>query len=77
VEDHMDMKFYGIYEIFLFPKGLNPFEIQTSFKVDLLLNFVTQNLERFGSWTKKVLNISISMTSLDNFEQQEDHVLYF
>jgi hypothetical protein len=38
-----------------FWEGLNPFEIQTSFKVDLLLNFVIQNLEIFGSWTKRII----------------------
>jgi hypothetical protein len=33
-------------------KDLNPFKIQTSFKVDLFLNFIIQNLERFWSWAK-------------------------
>jgi hypothetical protein len=32
---------------------LNPFKIQTRFNLDLLLNFIIQNLERFGSWTEK------------------------
>jgi hypothetical protein len=37
-----------------FPKGLNlPFKTQTSFKLDLLLEFIIQNLEGFGSWAKK------------------------
>jgi hypothetical protein len=35
------------------PKGLNPFKIQTRFKMDLILNFIIQNIERFGSWAKK------------------------
>jgi hypothetical protein len=35
-----------------FTKILNPFKIQTRFKVDLLLIFIIQNLERFGSWDK-------------------------
>jgi hypothetical protein len=29
------------------PKCLNPFKIQTIFKVDLLPNFIIQNMERF------------------------------
>jgi hypothetical protein len=33
-------------------EGLNPFKIQTRFKVDLFLNFVIQNLERFWSLDK-------------------------
>jgi hypothetical protein len=37
------------------PKGLNPFKIQTRFKVDLFLNFIIKNLERFWSWAKKEL----------------------
>jgi hypothetical protein len=28
-----------------FAKGWNPFKIQTSFKLDLILNFIIQNLE--------------------------------
>jgi hypothetical protein len=36
-----------------FPRCLNPFEIQTRFKLDLLLNFIIQNLGSFGSWAKK------------------------
>jgi hypothetical protein len=35
------------------PDGLNPFKIQRMFKVDLFLNFIIQNLERFWSLTKK------------------------
>jgi hypothetical protein len=35
------------------PEGLNPFKIQTRFKVDLFLNFIIQNLERFWSLDKK------------------------
>jgi hypothetical protein len=33
-------------------EGLNPFKIQTRFKVDLFLNFIIPNLERFWSLTK-------------------------
>jgi hypothetical protein len=29
------------------PECLNPFKIQTRFKVNLFLNFIIQNLERF------------------------------
>jgi hypothetical protein len=36
-----------------FPWCLNPFKIQTRFKLDLLQNFIIQNMERFGSWTKE------------------------
>jgi hypothetical protein len=32
---------------------LNPFKIQTMFKVDLFSNFIIQNLERFWSLAKK------------------------
>jgi hypothetical protein len=35
------------------PEGLNPFKIQTRFKVDLFSNFILQNLERFWSFSKK------------------------
>jgi hypothetical protein len=35
------------------PEGLNPFKIQTRFKVDLCFNFIIQNLERFWSLAKK------------------------
>jgi hypothetical protein len=34
-------------------EGLNRFKIQTRFKVDLVLDFKIQNLERFWSLTKK------------------------
>jgi hypothetical protein len=36
-----------------FPKGLTPFKIQTRFKVDLFMDFIIQNLERFWSLAKK------------------------
>jgi hypothetical protein len=35
-----------------FLKDLNPFKIQTKFKVDLFLNFIIQNLEEFWSLVK-------------------------
>jgi hypothetical protein len=35
------------------PKGLNPFKIQVRFKLEVLMNFIIQNLERFGSSPKK------------------------
>jgi hypothetical protein len=31
------------------PKGLNPYKIQTTFKLEFVLNFIIQNLERFGA----------------------------
>jgi hypothetical protein len=34
------------------PEGLNPFKIQTRFKVDLFPNFIIQNLEEFWSLVK-------------------------
>jgi hypothetical protein len=37
-----------------FPKGLNPFKIQTRFKVDLFQKFIIQNLERFGVGPKRL-----------------------
>jgi hypothetical protein len=64
-----------------FPKILNPCKIQTRFKFDLFLNFIIQNIERFGSCPQKEslfhLESSMTMPCLENFEQQEDHVLYF
>jgi hypothetical protein len=36
-----------------FPKGVNPFKIQTSIKLDLFLEFIIQNPEGFGSWAKR------------------------
>jgi hypothetical protein len=35
------------------PKGLNPFKIQTRFKVDLFQKFIIQNLERLGVGPKR------------------------
>jgi hypothetical protein len=35
-----------------FPKGLNHFKNQTRFKFYFLLNFIIQNPERYGSWSK-------------------------
>jgi hypothetical protein len=35
------------------PISLNPFKIQTSFKLDLILDFIIQNQEGFESWAKK------------------------
>jgi hypothetical protein len=35
------------------PKCLNFFKIQIRFKLVLLLNFIIQNPEGFGSWDKK------------------------
>jgi hypothetical protein len=48
----MPIKIFGEFMRF-FPKGLNTFKIQTIFKLDLLLNFIFQNPERFGSSDKK------------------------
>jgi hypothetical protein len=39
---------FGEFMKFL-PKGLDPFKIQTRFKLDLIPNFLIQNPERFGS----------------------------
>jgi hypothetical protein len=35
------------------PKGLNPFKIQTRFKLELILNCIIQNRKRFGCRAKK------------------------
>jgi hypothetical protein len=35
------------------PKGLKRLKIHTRFKLDFLLNFIIQNVERFRSWAKK------------------------
>jgi hypothetical protein len=48
----MPIKIFGEFMRFS-PKGLNTFKIQTIFKLDLLLNFIFQNPERFGSSDKK------------------------
>jgi hypothetical protein len=37
----------------LFPKGLNPFKIQTRFKLEFVMEIIVQNPERIGSWAKK------------------------
>jgi hypothetical protein len=39
---------FGEFMEFL-PKGLDPFKIQTRFKLDLIPDFLIQNPERFGS----------------------------
>jgi hypothetical protein len=44
-------KFGEFMEFFL--KGLNSFKIQIIFILDLFLEFIIQNPEGFGSWTKK------------------------
>jgi hypothetical protein len=36
-----------------FPKGLDPFKIQTRFKFMFASEIIIQNTEIFGSWTKK------------------------
>jgi hypothetical protein len=61
----------------LFPKGLSPIKIKTIFKFSLLLNFIIQTrgilmLGQKGDLFQ--LKISITWTSLENFEQPEDHV---
>jgi hypothetical protein len=35
-----------------FPKGMDPFKIKTNFKLDLFLEFIIQNPERFVSWAE-------------------------
>jgi hypothetical protein len=44
----MSRKIFGEF-IGFFPKGLNPFKIQSSFKLEFLLEFIIKNL--FGIWT--------------------------
>jgi hypothetical protein len=70
----MPRKNFGkLMEFFL--KGLNPFKIQTRFKLELVLNFIIQNLEGFGSWAKKrilfYLKFSITLSGLEMFESME------
>jgi hypothetical protein len=43
---------FGKFMKFL-PKDLNPFNIQSDFKLGFLLNFIIQNPGRIGSWAKK------------------------
>jgi hypothetical protein len=50
-----------------FPEGLNPFKIQTRFKVDLILNFIIQIIERFWSWIKKEICSILSNLSTYQF----------
>jgi hypothetical protein len=47
----MPGKIFSEFMEFL-PKGLNPFKIQIRLKLDLLLNFIIQNPEGFGSSAK-------------------------
>jgi hypothetical protein len=55
----MSIKNFSEFMIF-FPKGLNPFNIQTRFKLEFVLEFIIQNPERIGSWaTKETCSISI------------------
>jgi hypothetical protein len=44
------LNFEGLMRFF--PEGLNLFKIETRFKLDLFLNFIIQNLERFWSLVK-------------------------
>jgi hypothetical protein len=63
-----------------FLKGLKPFKIQASFKLDLFLEIITQNPEVFGSWDKKKIcffKLSITLPSLEIFRHQEGWDLYF
>jgi hypothetical protein len=48
----MSRKIWGGGFMRFFPKGLNSFKIQISFKLDFLLNFIIQNPEGFGNWAK-------------------------
>jgi hypothetical protein len=47
----MQRKNFGEF-IEFYPKGLNPFKIQTNFKLEFILEFIIQNSERIGSWDK-------------------------
>jgi hypothetical protein len=61
-------------------KGLNPFKIQMRFKFESDLNFIIQNLERFGSWAKKkmfYLKFSITLSRLEIFGSLEVTFPYF
>jgi hypothetical protein len=51
LKDMWRLNFGGLMRFL--PEGLNPFKIQTRFIVDLFLNFIIQNLERFWSLGKK------------------------
>jgi hypothetical protein len=46
----MSSKIFGEL-IRFFSKVLNPFKIQTIFKLEFVLKFIIQNSERFGSWS--------------------------
>jgi hypothetical protein len=50
------------------PEGLNPFKIQTRFKVDLFPNFIIKNLERFWSLAKKKFVLYEVISQLAKFE---------
>jgi hypothetical protein len=54
------------------PEGLNLFKIQTRFKVDLFLNFIIQNLERFWSLPKKdICSIQSNLSTCQIFKKLE------
>jgi hypothetical protein len=81
----MSRKIFGEF-IEFFLKGLNHFKIQTSFKLEFLLEFLIQNPKGFGSWAKKEScsiwrNISpclvLYFKKLSPLGHQEDRVLYF
>jgi hypothetical protein len=64
-----------------FPKGLNPFKIQTRFKLDFTSEFYySKSIEilRLGQkGNLSTLNLSATLPNLRNFGDMEYGVLYF
>jgi hypothetical protein len=65
----------------VFKNGLNPFKIQTKFKLELLLEFLIQNTEGYESWAEKescsLMWIWSSQKNFINFEGPKNHVFEF
>jgi hypothetical protein len=64
-----------------FTKGLNPFKIQSNFKLELSLEFYNSKSRRVWELGQKgnlfYFKLSTTMPSLEIFGHKEDHVLYF
>jgi hypothetical protein len=60
------------------PKGLNPFKIKTSFKLEFDSKIYNSNSREIWKWGQKRnlfrLKLSITMLSLEKFRLQEDFV---
>jgi hypothetical protein len=63
------------------PKGLNPFKIQKRFKLEFAFEIYNSKSREIWKLPRKeslfYLKFSITMPSLENFEQKEDHIVHF